>query len=635
MIKGKDILGRNIIAVSTGERIEKVHDVVFDPQGNQVLALLVDEGGWFSAAKAVPFERVRSIGEDAVMIGGPDDVTTTREDGRLKEALNSKVSLIGMTLLTSDGRNLGRIADVFFDEHTGRVEGYEATGGLFSDLSSGRTFVPAPEQVQIGHDAAIVPDSVASAMEESEPGGLRGALSSAGASISGAYQDVAEGVKGSYEDLATATKERQKEYVVGKTAGGDLTLDDGVVLVQKGEVITAEQAELAEQAGKLTALTTAATGGAISDAYGQVRERAQSGYEDLATATKERQKEYAVGKTAGADLTLDDGTLLVGKGETITAAHAEQAEEAGKLGALATAATGGAISDAYGQARDRVQGSLNSGPQGVVGRTAAHNVMTDSGELIVAAGVTITPYHLERAEETGSVAALEAAAQTSPSAAVQTLAAPSEQPVVTHTEPTVEDTIGRRVRSDVRAAGGSIVAVQGQIVTPAVAERARQLNVEHALIAATLGTATSAASGSDTLADTRAALSSGVASVSEGATNLLGRARNWLSEQRENTEEALQKRDEEAKEHRVRDALGRPVNRVILAPDDSIILNVGEIVTNKAVQAARDGDVLDILLDSVSKESVSIDPLASRPHDTGTAALESQGDPVVDADRKL
>ena len=179
MIKGKDILNRSIIAVSTGEKVDRVHDVIFDHQANQVLGLLVDEGGWFSAAKVVPFECIRSVGEDAIMIGTPDDVTTTREDGRLKEALDSKTSLVGLTLLTTDGQNLGRIADVFFDEHTGRVEGYEATGGLFADLSSGRTFVPAPESVQIGTDTAIVPVTVAQAMQEQEDGGLKGALNSA------------------------------------------------------------------------------------------------------------------------------------------------------------------------------------------------------------------------------------------------------------------------------------------------------------------------------------------------------------------------------------------------------------------------------------------------------------------------
>ena len=78
----------------------------------------------------------------------------------------------------------------------------------------------------------------------------------------------------------------------------------------------------------------------------------------------------------------------------------------------------------------------------------------------------------------------------------------------------------------------------------------------------------------------------------------------------------------------MRDALGRPVTRVILAPDDSIILNVGEIVTHKAVQAARDGNVLDILVESVNKDAPDLDPLASRPDATGEAALDSQPDPV-------
>ncbi|MFD1730019.1 PRC-barrel domain-containing protein [Deinococcus malanensis] len=150
MIKGKEILGKNVVAINTGQRVDSVRDVVFDHQANQVLGLLVDEGGWFRAARVVPFEHIRSFGEDAIMIGDAGDLTTTREDGRLAEVLESKTSLIGMTLLTTDGQDLGKIADVLFDEHTGRVEGYEATGGLFSDLSNGRTFVPAPRACRSG-----------------------------------------------------------------------------------------------------------------------------------------------------------------------------------------------------------------------------------------------------------------------------------------------------------------------------------------------------------------------------------------------------------------------------------------------------------------------------------------------------
>lgn len=476
MIKGKDILNRSIIAVSTGEKVDRVHDVIFDHQANQVLGLLVDEGGWFSAAKVVPFERIRSVGEDAIMIGTPDDVTTTREDGRLKEALDSKASLIGLTLLTTDGQNLGRIADVFFDEHTGRVEGYEATGGLFADLSSGRTFVPAPESVQIGTDTAIVPVTVAQAMQEQEDGGLKGALSSAGESISGAYQNAAEGIK---------------------------------------------------------------------DAYGNAAEGVKGAYENIAEATRERQKEYVVGKTARSEITTDGGEVIVPAGATITSFQADRAEQTGRLAALTAAATGGAIQEGVEGLRQRQQLDPNS----------------------------------------------------------------------------PEATVGRRVKTDVRAPGGSLVAAQGQIVTPAILDRAKHVGAQQALIDATTGGARPGVTATS-------AVSQGLGNVSESAGNLLERARNWLGDKREQAEQAIDQRQQEAQEQKVRDALGRPVTRVILAPDDSIILNVGEIVTHKAVQAARDGNVLDILVESVNKDAPDLDPLASRPDATGEAALDSQPDPV-------
>lgn len=550
MIKGKELLGRPIVAIDNGERIDTVHDLIFDHQANQVLGLLVDEGGWFRSAKVVPFESVRSIGEDAIMVDSAHAVTSTREDGRLAEVLDSKVHLLGMTLLTTDGQDLGKLADVFFDEHTGRVEGYEATGGLFSDLSSGRTFVPAPEAVQIGHDAAIVPITVASAMQEQEPGGLKGAVQSAGQSI-----------KQSYENIAEATKERQKEYVVGKTAGGDITLEDGTVVVQKGDTITEEHAAQAEEAGKLAALATAATGGVLSEKYSSVREKVQGGVEDLKGATADKQKEFVVGKTAGDDVMTEvtDGVreVIVHKGDEITEFHANRAEQTGTLGALLAAAGGGALQQGVQELRERVSGEAEPAP-----------------------------------------------------------------------EPTLEDTVGRRVKTDVRGPSGTLVAVQGQIVTPAVTERARQLHVEQALIAATVGTASATPGAGKT-----AALAGGVASVSESASNLLDRAKSWFQDKREEASEAIGERQEQMEEKRIRDALGRPVTRVILAPDDSIILNVGEIITHKAVDLARSGEVLDILLDSVSKETVSIDPLLARPHETGTAALEGQPDLSPEAEK--
>ena len=73
--------------------------------------------------------------------------------------------------------------------------------------------------------------------------------------------------------------------------------------------------------------------------------------------------------------------------------------------------------------------------------------------------------------------------------------------------------------------------------------------------------------------------------------------------------------------------MGRPVNRVVLDKQDNIILNIGEIITHKAVEQARTSNVLRILLGSVSTETPVINPMESRPPVHGRAALPSQEDP--------
>ncbi|GAA4007102.1 PRC-barrel domain-containing protein [Deinococcus rubellus] len=620
MIKGKDMIGRTVVAISSGSNIDKVHDLVFDHDANQVLALLVDEGGWFRSAKVVPFEAVRSIGEDAVMIADEGDVVSARDDSRIADLLDTKVGLIGLQLLTTDGRELGRIADVYFEEVSGKVVGYEATGGLFSDLSSGRTFVPAPESISIGDNAAIVPVSVAQAMEEQEAGGFQGALNRAGDNISQ-----------NYENLATATKSRQKEYVIGKVTGSDVTTQDGVVLVPRGETITAEQADTAEEQGLLGSLVAAATGGSMQAAYSSAATGVQSRVDDLSSASQDRQAEYVVGKAAGSDVMTEDGVILVAKGSIITAEQAASAREHSLLGQLTAAATSGSVQTLYASASSSVQSrveDLSSASRErqveyVLGKVAGSDVHGDDDTVIVLKGQMITPLAVQSAEEKHALGRLVAsAASGNVQSGVERLSGgPSvstatDMPAAT---PAVS-ALGRRVRSDVYGPNRTLIAAQGQIVTQGVLERARILDREADLLAATgAGQPVTEGSGPSTSDQ----LSAGLSNVSAGASNLFDRAKQWLGEKRDDAGEAVDQRQQEAQKQKERDAVGRPVNRVILDPADNIILNIGEIITHKAVAAAREADVLDMLLDSVSKETVSINPLDVRPHETGTAALEA------------
>lgn len=59
---------------------------------------------------------------------------------------------------------------------------------------------------------------------------------------------------------------------------------------------------------------------------------------------------------------------------------------------------------------------------------------------------------------------------------------------------------------------------------------------------------------------------------------------------------------QEIEERRIKMALGRPTDRIILDQEDNVVLDRGEIITNKAVQAAREAGVLDLLLSSAGSE---------------------------------
>ncbi|MFC4453144.1 PRC-barrel domain-containing protein [Deinococcus sonorensis] len=581
MLKARELIGSKIVALESGERVESVHDLVFDEQGNQLLALLVDEGGWFRGARVVPFQDIRSFGEDAIMIGSVGSVVNAQDDGVVSDALHSKKSLVGLNLLTTDGKDLGRIADVFFDETSGHVVGYEATGGLFSDLSAGRTFVPAPDSITIGVEAAIVPVTVAAAMEEQPAGGLQGAFQSAGESLSGAAGSVAEGVRSAAgtvsenvrsaaDSVSDAARERQKAFVVGKVASRDVAAESGSVLVHSGETITALHAQQAEQLGLLGALTVAAGGGALQEAYSSAREQTQQGvstarttivehYENLADASAERQREFVIGRMAGADVVTPDGLVVARRGEVIGDAQALLAQDHGMLATLVAAATSGQVQQSTQVIRAQVQ---------------------EAGES-----------------------------------------------VREHFQPSPARLIGRRVLHDVYGPQRSFIAAQGQIVTEAVLNRARFQGREAELEAAVEGNAapTSGSSLQDGVQVAGDRLAAGAQTVREGATGLLDRARSWISETRDRV-------SEDAEEHQILEALGRPVNRVVLDRQDNIILNAGEIVTHKAVEQARAAGLLDLLLSSVSTETVMAQTpvVPVMPTEPGSAALTPEA-PVTPA----
>lgn len=156
-MKIKDMIGLPVIEIEHGKKIGSVKDIFFNNKW-VLQGILLDTRHWFSSPRIVPWDELVSAGPDAVMIPSSDNVYTLQEDASRMRLAADGGSLIGLPVMTTNGRNLGKVDDVYLEENMGKqIKGFELTDGLFTDLQEGRKKIPCYENITFGEDAIIVP----------------------------------------------------------------------------------------------------------------------------------------------------------------------------------------------------------------------------------------------------------------------------------------------------------------------------------------------------------------------------------------------------------------------------------------------------------------------------------------------
>ena len=377
MRKGSDLIGLPVIAFDTGSRVEKVEDVVFDQDSNRVLGVIVDDGGWLRSARVVPFSDLQAIGPDAVIVQSAAVVRGSDETAEMRPVLERGNVLKGTRIMTTDGRDLGTMTDIFFDEGTGALEGYEVSGGMFTDAYTGRSFVPAPKTVKIGHDVAFVEPEVLQLMQE-QVGGIRGAMEEAGTRTS-AWTDAVKTRMGG--EIA----ERSVEQARGRRLQATIVTEHRIVIGAAGQIVTDAVIARARAYGKEDALLEAAgltpmqaagsnardgVGSAaarietaaanvrerlhdgskqaregsaqlterVAGAWQRVKDRVETRQEELAREREVRRIHDAVGLPVTRVILDRDDHVLLNTGELITNQAVERARQSGVLDVLLDAA---------------------------------------------------------------------------------------------------------------------------------------------------------------------------------------------------------------------------------------------------------------------------------------------------------
>ena len=261
MRKGNEVIGKPVVSYSTGRRIDTIKDLIFDQNSNRLLGFLISEGGWLSSPRILLLKDVLAIGVDAVIISSRDNVFEAKQVPEIAKILEYNNVLKGTRILTTDGRNLGTMVDLYFDNDTGIVEGYEVSGGMFADAYSGRSFVPTPKTLKIGKDVAFVPVETALLMEE-QIGGIKAAMQAAGEKVQETVQSTGEKLQDAGGKLkqsssslsqnfsgqfSSALAERAVEEAKGYRVRQFVRSDDGFIIAAPGQIVSDSVIKFAQQ----------------------------------------------------------------------------------------------------------------------------------------------------------------------------------------------------------------------------------------------------------------------------------------------------------------------------------------------------------------------------------------------------
>ncbi|XEC93125.1 PRC-barrel domain-containing protein [Paenibacillus tarimensis] len=161
MIKLQQLIGLPIIDANNGKLAGKVKDIWFDEHW-LLTGIILEARIWMSSrVKALRWEHVTACGEDAVLISDRQAVELLPASEISRCFQTGRTKLKDLPVVTTDGVQLGRVSDVYFDQLQGTpIVGYELTDGFISDLKEGRKWLRIsdyPDEVTLGDDTILVP----------------------------------------------------------------------------------------------------------------------------------------------------------------------------------------------------------------------------------------------------------------------------------------------------------------------------------------------------------------------------------------------------------------------------------------------------------------------------------------------
>ncbi|MHB8619849.1 MAG: PRC-barrel domain-containing protein [Chloroflexota bacterium] len=169
MIYARELRGRPVIDVGKAAKVGEVDDLVLNPDGRNLVALVITKGRSLLGSGhqlLVDSDSIEAIGPDAITVR---EITEYAHDAGTASLLRLS-EICGLNVVTENGRHLGAVQDVLLEAEGRGIIGYvfgrpnplgsfgELMGGKRDEPRADPEYVRADAHVRIGDRLLLVPD---------------------------------------------------------------------------------------------------------------------------------------------------------------------------------------------------------------------------------------------------------------------------------------------------------------------------------------------------------------------------------------------------------------------------------------------------------------------------------------------
>lgn len=165
MLPSKKFLSLPIISLKEGQQIGYVRNLVVNPKTKSLAALVIDPAGFFKEQRIIPYNRVVSVGENAITVSTESQVEKAASLPDILDLLKDKAAIIGIKVVTETGKNLGFVEEFYIDSQNGRIVNLEISEGRIEGIFGSKALLKADLIVTIGPHAIIVSQETESKLE--------------------------------------------------------------------------------------------------------------------------------------------------------------------------------------------------------------------------------------------------------------------------------------------------------------------------------------------------------------------------------------------------------------------------------------------------------------------------------------